>query len=82
MLHAFYMLRPSQNDKMNFRVQVGGSCFLQIFAIYQTKRRRIQKDGKLHIGMCNNIMKKDMDGDYDGLSANTTILFLRTTTLF
>jgi hypothetical protein len=67
---------------MNFRVQVGGRCFLQIFAIYQITRRRIPEDGKLHIRMCNNIMKKDMDGDYDDLSVNTTILFLRTATLF
>jgi hypothetical protein len=67
---------------MNFRVQVGDRCFLQIFTIYQTTRRRIPEDGKLHFRMCYNTMRKDMGGNYDGLSVNTTVLFLRTATLF
>jgi len=81
------MLRLSQKpnsaiQKVNCRVQDGDRCFLQIFAIYQTTWRRIPKNNKLYIHLCNNIMKKDTDGDYDDLSVNTTILFLRTTTLF
>jgi hypothetical protein len=50
------MFRPSQKPnltthKMNSREQDGSRCFLQIFAIYQTTRRRNPEDGKLHIRM-------------------------------
>jgi hypothetical protein len=68
---------------MNVRVQVGGRYFIKIFPMYHSTRRRIPENGKLHIRMCNNTMKKDMDGDYDGLTVKMTILlFLKTNTLF